>query len=109
MAVNDKQDDGFQQAESTPYLEDGKAAADLAFLDIDHNGSIDLAALFDALNIVADNGSGAMDFVMTEGNGDGKLIISGSELALGVAPAPIDDLIHPSDGLLKSNIVSDES
>ena len=109
MAANDKQGDDFQQAENAPQLESGKAAADLAFLDIGQNGTVDLDALFDALNIVADNGGGGMEFIAAGDTGGGTLIISGAELTLGAAPAPLEDLAHSVTDLLKSSMVSDES
>ena len=88
--------------------ESGKTeATDLAFLELDDNGTVDLDALFDALNIAAEENGSGMNFVEGSGEDSGTLTISGAELNLGNVAA--EDLPDATDLLLKSSIVSDES
>lgn len=105
--MSDKQTDEIQLVEEDQAVSENSETADLAFLELDESGVVDLDALFDALNIAAEENSGSMDFV-EGGDGDfGTLKISGTDLILGNAAS--DDLPDATDLLLKSNIVSDES
>jgi hypothetical protein len=100
-----------QQDDIGPDVEDLATAdetvkAELAFLDLDSNGTVDLDALFDALNIAASEGNAPIDFIEAGEGGGGRLIISGTDLQIG---GGTEDVSGVADMLTKSNIVSDES
>jgi hypothetical protein len=99
--------DKVELTEADQILSGESESADLTFLELDDNGNVDLDALFDALNIAAEENGSTMDFVEGSGETTGTLTVSGAELKLGNVAA--EDLPDATDLLLKSNIVSDES
>ncbi len=105
--MSDKQADKNQLTEDDQVVSEGSETADLFFLELDESGTVDLDALFDALNIAAEETGGSMEFAKS-GDGDtGTLTISGTDLNLGNVAS--EDLPDATDLLLKSSIVSDES
>lgn len=82
------------------------ASVDLAFLDLDANGTVDLDALFDALNIAASEGNAAFDFIQNSTDRGGRLIVSEADLALGGSAEDVS----PVGGMFFNNsLLSDES
>ncbi|MEH6545889.1 MAG: hypothetical protein V7701_05645 [Sneathiella sp.] len=77
-------------------------------LDLDLDEVVDLDALFDALNIAAEEGADTMEFTALE-NGGGVLTVSGQGIDINAMPSGLDDLNDQSDDLLKTSIISDES
>lgn len=105
--MSDKQTDQNQLIEDDQAVSENSEMADLAFLELDESGTVDLDALFDALNIAAEEAGSSMEFAES-GDGDtGTLTLSGAELNFGNVAS--EDLPDATDLLLKSNIVSDES
>tara|TARA_R110002094_G_C4798307_1_gene202783 strand:- start:53 stop:367 length:315 start_codon:yes stop_codon:yes gene_type:complete len=102
---NGQQDDIGPDVEDFA-TEEETVKAELAFLDLDSNGTVDLDALFDALNIAASEGNAPIDFIEAGESGGGRLIISGTDLQIG---GGAEDVSGVADMLTKSNIVSDES
>lgn len=105
--MSDGQTDGSGMAEEDQIAQEESANADLTFLELDQNGTVDLDALFDALNIAAVEGNTPVEFLPDGNEGGGTLLISGSDLTLGTVAS--EDLPDVSDLLLKSSIASDES
>lgn len=105
--MSDKQTEKGQLAEDDQAVSENSESADLAFLELDESGTVDLDALFDALNIAAEENSGAMKFVEGSDGDSTTLTISGTDLILGNVTS--EDLPDATDLLFKSNIVSDES
>ena len=105
--MSDEPTDKFELSEEDQAVPDKNEVADLAFLELDDNGTVDLDALFDVLNIAAEENGSAMNFVEGSGEESGTLTISGTELNLGNVAA--EDLPDATDLLLKNSIVSDES
>ncbi|MDF2366140.1 hypothetical protein [Sneathiella sp.] len=105
--MSDKQTDEKQLIEDDQAVSDGSATTDLAFLELEESGTVDLDALFDALNIAAEESGGSMEFVESSDGDAGTLTISGTDLNLGNVAS--EDLPDATDLLLKSSIVSDES
>lgn len=105
--MSDKQTDPNQLVEDDQAVSEYSETADLAFLELDESGTVDLDALFDALNIAAEETGGSMEFAESSDSGAGTLTLSGAELNLGNVAS--EDLPDATDLLLKSNIVSDES
>ncbi len=105
--MSSEQNDKILPDEDSETVSESAANTDLAFLELDENGTVDLDALFDALNIAAEEGNGAMEFGESGQEGAGTLTISGTDLTLGNVSS--EDLPDATDLYLKSNIVSDES
>lgn len=105
--MSEKQTDKKQLVEDDQAVSDGSTTTDLAFLELEESGTVDLDALFDALNIAAEEIGGSMEFVESSDGDAGTLTISGTDLNLGNVAS--EDLPDATDLLLKSSIVSDES
>ncbi|MEH6526293.1 MAG: hypothetical protein V7723_09485 [Sneathiella sp.] len=89
-------------------IEDDKEQTLPIDLDLDLDEVVDLDALFDALNIAAEDGADTMEFKALE-NGGGVLTVFGQGIDINAMPSGLDDLNDQSDDLLKTNIISDES
>ncbi len=116
MGINDNHENDFGhengsgQSESiVPTVPEGAEASVADFLDFGQSDVVDLDALFDALNIAAEHGSGGMEFIAGSEGGAETLIISGAELTIETMPEGGENLDAHSHGILKSVIVSDES
>lgn len=103
---NDQPEDIDTDALPLVRAEDDAAAVDLAFLDLDATDVVDLDALFDALNIAANETTTAIDFIQNDADRGGRLIVSDADLGVG---GGAEDVSAVADMLFKSNIAADES
>ena len=87
------------------------AASEIESVDFmidDQNELVDLDALFDALNVAANEGVDAMSYIEDQHTGN-VLTVTNEALAKSGVSASLDELGSGSDDLLKDQIISDQS
>jgi len=86
----------------------GGTMESIEFMVEDQNELVDLDALFDALNVAANEGVDAMSFIEGEGAGS-VLTVTNEALAKAGVSSSFEDLGTSSEDLNKDYMISDES